>query len=216
MSQHLYQRPWSEFRHNNFINFGYYNVDYSYSNIFETCIEEVHNFHNRILNCTTIVFDNEELLLLGLGLKYAPFTRPSKNDFKSTSIYIENIIRSKAERERNLLRAQCADIISNTYKFYRNNNLETQNLLIKNLKSKILENDAICTKADKGSCLVVMYKKDYIEKTTNFIDNNNFIKINYTVVNKYASELKEVLGRYSDVDLYSKYHLLNMNPMIPL
>ena len=46
------------------------------------------------------------------------------------------------------------------------------------MKEKLVSNNAIILKADKGNTLVIDLQNSYHAKIQTFIDNNNFTKIN--------------------------------------
>ena len=62
---------------------------------------------------------------------------------------------------------------------------------LQNVKRKLKNNNIIHVKADKGHGLVLINKNEYINKTLEFIKENNFMEIKKNPTNKYQREIKQ-------------------------
>jgi hypothetical protein len=59
-----------------------------------------------------------------------------------------------------------------------------QTYLINNINNKLVEENAVVTKADKGITIVIIYTKDYNNKVHNFLTDNSFQQIPKDPTNK--------------------------------
>ena len=64
---------------------------------------------------------------------------------------------------------------------------------LQNVKRKLKNNNIIHVKADKGNGLVLINKNEYINKTLEFIKENNFMEIKKNPTNKYQREIKQLI-----------------------
>jgi predicted HAD superfamily phosphohydrolase YqeG len=55
--------------------------------------------------------------------------------------------------------------------------------IINNIKTQMIQNHLIITKADKDNTLVTMHEHEYNEKVEEFISNNNFTKLSQDITN---------------------------------
>ena len=62
---------------------------------------------------------------------------------------------------------------------------------LQNIKRNLKNNNIIHVKADKG--LVLVNKNEYINKTLEFIKENNFTEIKENPTNKYQREIKQLI-----------------------
>ena len=51
--------------------------------------------------------------------------------------------------------------------------------ILKQIKTKLIENNALITKADIGKTLVIMDSESYTMKVNDFISNNNIITLKF-------------------------------------
>ena len=85
--------------------------------------------------------------------------------------------------------------------------------LIYQIKGKLISNNAIIVKADKGNTLVIDLQNSYHEKIQTFIDNNNFMKINKDPTNKYQTSIRNSINKCPQViNKDKKWHYINLNP----
>ncbi|XP_050498525.1 uncharacterized protein LOC126886857 [Diabrotica virgifera virgifera] len=183
-------------------------------------------FHKRTVNLSTCSFTNKELDFLSNGLKFStlvPFNNKMVEEF---SVDIDTVIESlpldnisKTNLKSNCFLSLQKDLI----KFNNNvNNIKTkcfkQLHLIRQLSFKLKSNNLIITKADKGNCLIIMHHSDYVQKTEEFLRNNNFDILDRNPLNKLITNLKNTLSKHKDfLQLHKtkeKTFILS-NPQIP-
>ena len=64
----------------------------------------------------------------------------------------------------------------------------TEMRVIRNIRTKLLSNNAIVLKADKGNTIVICYANDYYRKTEDFIHNNQFSITNNDPTNTFQKK----------------------------
>lgn len=158
------------------------------------------NFHTPLINYSDCVFTVEEVELLKKGIKFNPLIKNNnsyKNNLELLAVETESILQNFDLANKDLLRN---DVINLLKKEKENINLPNNTLtsgsyndkLIKSISIKIKNNDLILTKADKGNCLIVMNRFDYLSKVYNFLNTNDFTTIN-NPLNKFNTKFKNVL-----------------------
>lgn len=176
------------------------------------------SFHKRFLNLSNVEFSPGEEHLLNYNLKFNFSHNINLNTKEVLAIEAENIIQTTDICNKNIMRARIINFLNNGIPQNRfGDNYSRANL--KSLKNKIKTNDLIVTKADKGSCLVIMNRVDYINKVMNFLDCDEFENINRDPTLPFFSKLKGVLDRTLITLEYfnsSKDKLYPMNPRTPL
>jgi hypothetical protein len=82
---------------------------------------------------------------------------------------------------------------------------------------KLVQNNLIITKADKGDTLVIIQKDDYYQKIDEFITENQFIKIenNYTKKNIILLKLLTIHKCKTIIKSTDKWKYQIMNPETP-
>ena len=64
---------------------------------------------------------------------------------------------------------------------------------LQNVERKLQNNNNFHVKADKGNVLVLINKNEYINKTLEFIKENNFTEIKKNPTNKYQREINQLI-----------------------
>ena len=121
---------------------------------------------------------NDEETLLNKGLKYNLPAR-SKNHLVHEVINAEAAIKFlPSDNTQNEARV----MINNKLNRLLNMNTQTQHLerkyrndrvVISNLRKKLIDNNVILLKADKGNTAVLLHKHVYVNRVQDFITNNN-------------------------------------------
>lgn len=57
------------------------------------------------------------------------------------------------------------------------NNNQAEARTVRTLKKKLIYNDILTLKADKGNAVVLMHKAEYIDKTVDFIAANKIMEV---------------------------------------
>ena len=88
--------------------------------------------------------------------------------------------------------------------------------IIKQIKTKLEEQDAIITKAVKGNTIVVIKKEFYQSKIHDFIQNNDFTILDKNYTNKYQEDIRNTINTCSTIiPKDKKWNLINLN-LFPL
>ncbi|XP_044760166.1 uncharacterized protein LOC123317626 [Coccinella septempunctata] len=189
-------------------------------------------FHERIKNMTQVRFDEDELNLLKLGLKFSfertnapPQRRLQLKEFSvELDVILENICKDDQHRNdvRNELLKHIQPLPARPAKIHNNTPHSSGTRrpfpsVLKSVKEKIETHNLIITKADKGNCLVILDKHVYIEKTENFLDSENFKTLEHspqpTLMKKFKTYLKacdEFLSEFN-----APKNLIPSNPSVP-
>jgi len=107
------------------------------------------NFHPRVINLTDITFNKNENILLQKGLKYNLHIKP-KNWLKTIALEAETAINLLPIEERNPIRylvAKSLDKIPHTIPY---NTIVNEYRILRCIREKLLQNNSMVTKADKG------------------------------------------------------------------
>jgi len=96
--------------------------------------------------------------------------------------------------------------------------LSGENRALSSLRKKVKDNDLIITKADKGNCVVVLNKGQYVDKVLDFLDSGSFKILNSSPLEKFLvkfnSTINKTLTALSPLG-FSKFKLTPINPAIP-
>lgn len=86
------------------------------------------------------------------------------------------------------------------------------------ITSKVNNNDFIVTKDDKGNCLVIMCRTDYIDKIQNFLNGNNkFIILQQNRLNCFIAMTSSYINMCHNLftEYKKNYNFILSNPIIP-
>lgn len=132
------------------------------------------------VNHTNVVFTEEMSWLLSLGKKFALPYR--KNDFPLLNViadgeYCIQLI-NNTEKQK-VARGNFCSVLSEFYRNFRNK--DTDKFILKlydeTIKFLAQHKDIIITQSDKGGVTVVMYKKDYIHKLQDLLQDRNTYRL---------------------------------------
>jgi len=118
-------------------------------------------FYTRVINDTSIIFSQKELVILSRGLK-CNLHYKDKHWIKSLALEAETAISKLNPTEQELIRYQVAQNILNLYKEYTNKKIynikkdTNERLTCNGVRHKLLINSVVVIKADKGSTSVVI------------------------------------------------------------
>lgn len=157
-----------------------------------------HQFFPRVVNSTDIKFETDEINLLNKGLNY---NFPPKNHQPTVNevLQIESAIRTiKGEEIRNSTRVKIVDKINSCLKQtpiqQTSRGIITERQVATRVKNKLADHDALLLKADKGNSIVVMSKRDYIDKVNTFISDNNIVQIDNDPTSTFAKQINKVIN----------------------
>jgi len=133
-------------------------------------------FHPRVINNTNITFSENEAALLQKGPKYNLHSK-KKNWLLNLALEAETAITQLPTTDREFYRNLVADCID-TLQCHNGPNLKhnthTESRTIKSIQTKLKNNHAVITVADKGNSLVILPIQHYESKIQNFLRGNNF------------------------------------------
>lgn len=176
-------------------------------------------FHNRTINLSNTVFNNVEVSMLDKGLKYSVSPILSEKKIAEFSIDIDILIDKCTEDVgiKRILKNKSTSILQKqilSCKKVKKKNTDIS--LINNIKKKITSNDLILSKADKGNCIIIMEKTDYINKVESFLYDNDFSQGTALRWNNLYSKIRIVLKKCNcTISKYTALNLLISNPYYP-
>ena len=147
----------------------------------------------RTINLTNIRFTAEEQALLDLGLQYN-IKKPTASTWTNLALETERAIRLldiKVQQSYRTIAAKKLRQILNTN--HHNTTHKRQLHVLKQIKLKITESNALIARADKGKTTVVIYAHDYTQKVHSFISDNNFHTIPNDPTTKYHNTIHKAL-----------------------
>ncbi|KAG8236082.1 hypothetical protein J437_LFUL015426 [Ladona fulva] len=125
------------------------------------------NFHDRVLNLSKHRFGDSEMDLLSKGLNFAPHLPVTKRDIQLLAVDCEIALHRKSP----LIQHQVADLLSlhsNDSAFVSHN--RQHSMVLRSINENIQKNNLVIQKADKGNCVVILNKSDYLSKCSDFIE----------------------------------------------
>ena len=174
-----------------------------------------HKFHTRTLNLSSVDFTSNELNLLDKGLKYSVNVKVSQKHLKIAASDTENILQYINKQTAPSLSMR--NVVSSFKPQHLSaNKRETETL--SRISDKILTNDLVIAKADKGNCTVILKKSEYLKKCYQFINENNIELLTINPLNKYQSLLGSTIKRCTELFEYfeTKYsYYIQQNPRVP-
>ena len=184
-----------------------------------------HSFYPCTVNLTNIVFDDNETCLLNKGLNYSiPPTHRQQifNDIISAESAIKAITDPNTQMEsRHLINNKFVKTL-NTYndnKYYTQKQIKarTEFKTVQNIKVKLIDNDALITKADKGHTLVIIDRNTYKQKVHKFILENNIETLNNDPTNSYTISLNKTINKCTSLlDEPTRRQLKPINARAPM
>jgi hypothetical protein len=154
-----------------------------------------HTFQPRITNLTNISINKNEINLLNKGNKFNLFKPLSFKDVKVELIQCESVIDFAQFNNQNHTRHNLIDntnkhFINNKNKILKYNSLAIkQSKIINSISNKLRANNAIIVPADKSNAIVLAYKVDIHDKTSEFIKNNNIKLLSYNPTDIYYKQI---------------------------
>lgn len=154
--------------------------------------ETKHKFYPRVVNLSTIYFAEDEMSVLNKGLKYNLRSNNQKKHLISEILNAETAINSLHNDDtKNYIRHRLSKKI---YSLTNNTKPNSEMKIIKQIKQKLIDENCIISKADKGQTLIIIPKTDYNNKVLDFIKANNITEIDSDPTNKFNTKLKYTLN----------------------
>ena len=184
----------------------------------QTTMTKHNTNYTRVKNCTNTNFTQDEIQLLGKGLKYNLHYK-NKKWIETLALEAETAITKLDITEQNYYRHAIAKQIKDISKnndFQNSCNSKREWKLAMNIKRKMLDNKLVTTKADKGKTLVIITEDEYQQKIMKFIHENNFTLINKDPTQQFQNNIKQTIKQCTNIiRKEQKWKYTNMNPMAP-
>lgn len=175
-------------------------------------------FFEKVVNSSCINFSPEELHTLSKGLNFSvkpnigvakikellAYSKIALDNYKGLTVEKNNISCKLYELFKTELSGQNRKAVNNDF------------INIRSINRKLKENECIVVKADKGNTVVVMEKKDYIQKTLDFFSSNNIVRIEKDPTPKYQDAVKKFVKNCNFLlQNWEKRTCCMMNPIMP-
>ena len=157
--------------------------------------------------------------MLQKGLKYN-LHKKEENWIQNLALEAETAIQKLPNLDRDIYRHIVTDRI-NTLQKNRNtqpntNNAKHEAKTINSIQSKLRNNDATITRADKGNSIVILPTQQYNLKLQDFIQNNNLKTAHTDPTKTFQSQVRKTINNSKVfIPHESRWKYTNMNPSAP-
>lgn len=166
--------------------------------------------NNLVKNCTDLKFSKEELDLLNLGLKMS-FV-PNKLPLEDIIVGIESGIKMIDYQNQDIARKECLNLMKTNANTNNSIKKEKSFKIIQELKKK----DCFYLKADKGNSIVVLKKKDYIERMKALINTGPYKELKKNPLSKMVREATKIINNSTTIiEEKSRFLVKIQNPQLP-
>ena len=164
------------------------------------------------------MYKSVEIELLEKGLSYnLPEYNQKTLDFKEI-INVESTIKSIESQDlqneiREVMNSKINKLSKNKIfkidkKSKKLNKFKKDVIDIKNIKNKLKNNNALIVKADKGQTVVIIGENEYMEKSYDFINENNIEKINKDPTDEYVKDINNKINKCTKIIQDNQKHAL--------
>jgi hypothetical protein len=170
-----------------------------------------------VVNNTDITFTNKEITLLEKGLKYNLHNK-KRNWLSTLVLEAEMAINSLPHTEREYFRNKVAENLQQLKQHDKNVNrtARSEHNTIKHIITKIQNNKATVTSADKGNTIVILPMQQYQLKIHNFITNNNFQIAKTNPTKTYQHQVRKTINNSTRlIKPEHRWKYINLNPTEP-
>jgi hypothetical protein len=183
---------------------------------------EVHKqFYPRVINNTNITLTNDEIALLNKGPRYN-LGHKNKGWITTLALEAETAVSQLTHSEQEHMRHQVAHNIKQLYKKYdesqpNNTKISKKGIhIINKIKRKLMTNNAMIAKADKGNSIIIIPQHEYHEKIKKIINDHSFSALKNEPTKTFQRELRNIIKKYSDIiTKEDKWRYVNLNPAAP-
>ena len=173
-----------------------------------------HTFHPTLINNTNIQFSKGETALLQKGLKYNLHSKP-RNWIQNLALEAETAITQLPSNERDVYRKLVVDQIEKLKQQNPSDKTHPETKLIKSIRTKLVENNAMITRADKGNSLIILPTPHYANKIENFLSDNNCHTIAADRTNTFQTQVRNTVKQSKTlIPKDSRWKYINMNPSV--
>jgi hypothetical protein len=177
-------------------------------------------FYPRVVNDTDISFTTDELSVLNQGLKY---NLHYKNDnwLHTLALDADAAATHLPSHEQDGTRHLMAQHIQQLHRQQKQGRIHNtihakkEEHTLHSIKEKLTKNNAVITKAEKGSSIVITYAHDYHKKIVQFISSNNFDTVPHDPTNRFQKSLRFNINCPILIPQDQKWRYVNFNPTPP-
>ena len=149
-----------------------------------------------------------------------PFFGLQKNWIRDLALEAETAISKLPTADRYMYRQLVTEHINtlkqsdNTHSKHNNTHPETKT--IKTILTKLQNNDATVTRADKGNAIVILPTQHYHSKLQEFIHTNNFKTTNTDPTKSFQIQIRKTINNSKTlIPQEARWKYVNMNPSAP-
>jgi hypothetical protein len=161
-------------------------------------------------------FTNEEQAILNLGLQYS-LQKSSVASWTTLALEMERAIKLLDNKIQNSFRILVAKQLKQLYNANHSNTIhKIQLYVLKQIRQKITQENAMIACADKGKATAIIYTQDYTDKVRAFLSENNFRTLTNNPTHKHHKTIHKTLlncGKIIDKKLIK--YLSQKNPSPP-
>jgi hypothetical protein len=130
----------------------------------------------------------------------------------------ENAIQHLKDNEQNIYRfLACKKIKQILNTNTTNPQHKRQNYIVKQIHTKLSQNNLLITKADKGKTIVIINKDTYTQKIKDFLRENQFTQLHKDPIDKFQKQLQQAIPKCSKIiDKQQKKYLLQIKRKSPM
>jgi len=170
-----------------------------------------------VVNNADITFTNKDITFLEKGLKYNLHNR-KRNWLSTLALEAETAINSLPHPEREYFRNKVAENLEQLKQHDRNVNrtARSEHNTIKQIITKIQNNKATVTSADKGNTIVILLMQQYQLKIHNFITNNSSQIAKTNPTKTYQNQVRKTINNTTWlIKPEHRWKYVNLNPTEP-
>lgn len=171
-------------------------------------------FYKRVYNTTGVTFTENEMSLLEKGPKYCPKFENKIKDLENLAVDLDTTISDVTTKH----------LVAEKIKQHYNTRGPTHSkgkscnewLTLETIKSKLIDNNLVVTKADKGNTLVIAERQEYDNKIKDFLNSGPFDILQMDPTKKYNDLVRNTLKSANSIlTTADSYLLREMNPKTP-
>ena len=126
----------------------------------------------RMVNLTNIQFTIEEQSILDLGLQYS-LQKPSASAWTTLALETQRAIRLLDNKIQDSFRILATKQLKRLHNTNQNDTTYKGLYVLKQIRQKFTQGNAMIARADKGKTVVIIYTQDYTDKLHTFLSENN-------------------------------------------
>jgi hypothetical protein len=158
--------------------------------------------------------------ILNKGLQYNLHCK-NKDWLKKLALEADTAVTLAEPKDQNFLKHTIANklkIIAHNSQLpcHKSSKFVVEKKIMLNLREKLVYNNACISRADKGKTIVIVYVKDYNDKITNFIKDNDFVKLDLDPTSGYLKQANHAIHSCLAIKSIDKWKLKGLNPAPPV